>query len=397
MTSLDAPDDLTFGIFLAPFHPVGQNPTLALERDLQLIEHLDALGFNEAWFGEHHSAGYEIIASPEVFIAAAAQRTRHIRLGTGVSSLPYHHPFMLADRLVLLDHLTRGRLMIGVGPGALPSDAFMMGIDPAKQRDMMEEGLEAILLLLEGKAPVTMETEWFTLVQARLQMRPFQRPYPEVAVAAQISPAGPRAAGKFGCGLLSIGATSAAGGFDILGSHWEVMDERAAEFGTTVDRSKWRLVGPMHIADTKEQAIADVAFGLEEWVDYFQRVAALPIAPDTTNFDTLVDALIASGFAVIGTVDDAVAQIERLRVQSGGFGTFLLMGHEWADTAATRHSYELFARYVAPQFQDSSRTLTASRDWAAENRPEFIGAAGNAVMSAIVKHQEEKANKNAHA
>jgi limonene 1,2-monooxygenase len=397
MTSLDAPDDLTFGIFLAPFHPVGQNPTLALERDLQLIEHLDALGFNEAWFGEHHSAGYEIIASPEVFIAAAAQRTRHIRLGTGVSSLPYHHPFMLADRLVLLDHLTRGRLMIGVGPGALPSDAFMMGIDPAKQRDMMEEGLEAILLLLEGKAPVTMETEWFTLVEARLQMRPFQRPYPEVAVAAQISPAGPRAAGKFGCGLLSIGATSAAGGFDILGSHWEVMDERAAEFGTTVDRSKWRLVGPMHIADTKEQAIADVAFGLEEWVDYFQRVAALPIAPDTTNFDTLVDALIASGFAVIGTVDDAVAQIERLRVQSGGFGTFLLMGHEWADTAATRHSYELFARYVAPQFQDSSRTLTASRDWAAENRPEFIGAAGNAVMSAIVKHQEEKANKNAHA
>jgi limonene 1,2-monooxygenase len=397
MTSLDAPDDLTFGIFLAPFHPVGQNPTLALERDLQLIEHLDALGFDEAWFGEHHSAGYEIIASPEVFIAAAAQRTRTIRLGTGVSSLPYHHPFMLADRLVLLDHLTRGRLMIGVGPGALPSDAFMMGIDPAKQRDMMEEGLEAILLLLEGKAPVTMETEWFKLVQARLQMRPFQRPYPEVAVAAQISPAGPRAAGKFGCGLLSIGATSAAGGFDILGSHWEVMDERAAEFGTTVDRAKWRLVGPMHIADTKEQAIADVAFGLEEWVDYFQRVAALPIAPDTTNFDSLVDALIASGFAVIGTVDDAVAQIERLRVQSGGFGTFLLMGHEWADTAATRHSYELFARYVAPQFQDSSRTLTASRDWAAENRPEFIGAAGNAVMSAIVKHHEEKANKNAHA
>jgi limonene 1,2-monooxygenase len=397
MTTIDAADHLKFGIFLAPFHPVGQNPTLALERDLQLIEHLDQLGFNEAWFGEHHSAGYEIIASPEVFIAAVAQRTRHIRLGTGVSSLPYHHPFILADRLVLLDHLTRGRLMIGVGPGALPSDAFMMGIDPAKQRDMMEEGLEALLLLLEGKAPVTMETEWFKLVGARLQMRPYQHPYPEVAVAAQVSPAGPRAAGKYGCSLLSIGATSAAGGFDILGSHWEVMDERAAEFGTTVDRSNWRLVGPMHIADTREQAIADVAFGLEQWVDYFQRVAALPIAPDTTNFDSLVDALIASGFAVIGTVEDAIAQIERLRVQSGGFGTFLLMGHEWADTAATRHSYELFARYVAPEFQDSSRTLTASRDWAAENRPAFIGAAGNAVMSAIQKHHEEKATKAANA
>ena len=397
MTTIDAGDHLNFGIFLAPFHAVGQSPTLALERDLQLIEHLDQLGFNEAWIGEHHSAGYEIIASPEVFIAVAAQRTRHIRLGTGVSSLPYHHPFMLADRLVLLDHLTRGRLMIGVGPGALPSDAFMMGIDPAKQRDMMEESLGAILLLLEGKEPVTMETDWFRLVGARLQMRPFQRPYPEVAVAAQVSPAGPRAAGKFGCSLLSIGATSAAGGFDILGGHWDVMEERAAEFGTTVDRAKWRLVGPMHIAETKEQAVADVAFGLEQWVDYFQRVAALPLAPNTADFDTLVDALIGSGFAVIGTVDDAIAQIDRLRAQSGGFGTFLLMGHEWADTAATRRSYELFARYVAPQFQDASRTLTASRDWAAENRPEFIGAAGNAVLSAIQQHQDEKAAKASNA
>src|SRR4028119_73074 len=161
---------LKFGIFLAPFHPVGQNPTLALERDLALVEHLDALGVDEAWVGEHHSAGYETIASPEVFIAAAAQRTKHIRLGTGVSSLPYHHPLMLADRMVLLDHLTRGRVMLGCGPGALPSDAFMMGIEVAKQRDMMEEALEAILALLRSDEPVTMETEWFTLRDARLQL-----------------------------------------------------------------------------------------------------------------------------------------------------------------------------------------------------------------------------------
>ena len=391
MTSIDAQGRLGFGIFLAPFHPVGQNPTLALERDLELIEHLDRLGFDEAWFGEHHSAGYEIIASPEVFIAAAAQRTRHIRLGTGVSSLPYHQPLILADRIVLLDHLTRGRVMLGVGPGALPSDAYMMGIDPARQRDMMEESLEAILLLLAGET-VTMETDWFKLVKARLQLRPYQRPMPEVAVAAQISPAGPRLAGRFGLSLLSLGATT-EGGFDVLGSHWEVITERSEEFSTTVDRNNWRLVGPMHIADTREQATADVAFGLEEWVDYFQRVAALPIAPNTDNFDSLVDALNASGIAVIGTVSDAIAQIERLQVQSGGFGTYLCMGHEWADTAATRHSYELLARYVAPHFQGTTETLTASRDWAAENRPEFIGAAGNAVMSAIAKHHEEKAAK----
>jgi limonene 1,2-monooxygenase len=258
---------------------------------------------------------------------------------------------------------------------------------------MMEEALEAILQLFAGET-VSMETEWFRLVKARLQLRPYQRPFPEIGVAAQVSPSGPRLAGRFGCSLLSLGATT-EGGFDVLGSHWQVMEERAAEFGTTVDRNAWRLVGPIHIADTKEQAIADVEFGLEEWVDYFQRVAALPIAPDTDNFASLVDALNASGIAVIGTVDDAIAQIERLQAQSGGFGTYLCMGHEWADTAATRHSYELLARYVAPHFQDTAATLTASRDWAAENRPEFIGAAGAAVMSAIQKHHDEKAHKAA--
>jgi limonene 1,2-monooxygenase len=381
-----------FGIFLAPFHPVGQNPTLALARDLDLIVHLDRLGFDEAWIGEHHSAGYEIIASPEVFIATAAERTRHIRLGTGVSSLPYHQPLMLADRMVLLDHLTRGRVMLGVGPGALPSDAYMMGIEVARQRDMMEEALEAILLLLRSDEPVTYQTDWFTLRDARLQLRPYTQPHLEVAVAAQVSPAGPRAAGRFGCSLLSIGATS-AGGFDVLGHHWNVVEERAAQFGQVADRSAWRLVGPIHIAETREQAAADVEFGLAQWVDYFQRVAALPLAPDATGHDSLVDALNASGFAVIGTPDDAIAQLRRLDEQSGGFGTFLCMAHEWADRPETLRSYELLARYVMPEINGSAATLTASRDWAAENRPEFIGAAGNAVMSAIQQHAEERAAK----
>jgi limonene 1,2-monooxygenase len=380
---------MRFGIFLAPFHPVGQNPTLALARDLDLIVHLDRLGYDEAWIGEHHSAGYEIIASPEVFIATAAERTRHIRLGTGVSSLPYHQPLMLADRMVLLDHLTHGRVMLGVGPGALPSDAYMMGIEVARQRDMMEEALEAILLLLRSDEPVNYQTDWFTLRDARLQLRPYTQPHLEVAVAAQVSPAGPRAAGRFGCSLLSIGATS-AGGFDVLGHHWNVVEERAAQFGQVADRSGWRLVGPMHIADTAEQARADVEFGLAEWVDYFQRVAALPLAPDASGHDSLVDALNASGFAVIGTPDDAIAQLRRLSEQSGGFGTFLCMAHEWADRPQTLRSYELLARYVMPEINGTAAPLTASRDWAAENRPEFIGAAGAAIMSAIQRHQEEK-------
>jgi limonene 1,2-monooxygenase len=387
---------LTFGAFIAPFHPVGQNPTLAIERDLELVVRLDQLGFNEAWIGEHHSAGYEIIASPEVAIAVLSQRTKNIKLGTGVSSLPYHQPLILADRMVLLDHITRGRVMFGVGPGALPSDAFMMGIDPAVQRDRMEESLEAILALLDGSELVTRQADWFTLRNARLQLRPYTHPRFEVAVAAQVSPAGPRAAGRFGLSLLSIGATT-AGGFDILGAHWVTMEERAAEFGTTVDRAKWRLVGPMHIAETEAQARKDVAFGLAQWVDYFERVAALPLAPNTLDPDKLVDALMETGFAVVGTPEMAVAQIERLKEQSGGFGTFLLMAHEWADREATLHSYELFAREVMPHFQGSIPSLVGSRDWAAENRPEFIGAVGGAIMQAISDHQAEREAKKSTA
>jgi limonene 1,2-monooxygenase len=380
---------LRFGIFLAPFHPAGQNPTLALERDLELIVRLDQLGYHEAWIGEHHSAGFELIASPEVFIGVAAERTRHIRLGTGVSSLPYHHPLMLADRMVLLDHLTRGRVMFGVGPGALPSDAYMMGIEVERQRDMMEEALEAIIALLTTDEPVTREAGWFTLRDARLQLRPYTSPCFEIAVAAQISPAGPRAAGRFGASLLSLGATS-AGGFDVLGAHWETCEERAARFGQTVDRRRWRLVGPMHIRETEEQARADVEHGLADWIRYFQEVAALAIAPATDDPHQLVEAMNASGIAVIGTPEMAAAQIERLIEQSGGFGTYLFMAHEWADRSATLASYELFAREVMPRFTGAAERAVRSRNWAAERRPEFIGAAVNAIGKAIAEHQAEK-------
>ncbi len=384
---------MKFGIFLAPFHPVGQNPTLALHRDLELVSRLDELGYDEAWIGEHHSAGFEIIASPEVFIAVASERTKNIRLGTGVSSLPYHHPLMLADRMVLLDHLTRGRVMFGVGPGALPSDAFMMGIDPQKQRDMMEESLEAILQLFTSDGVVNASCDWFQLKDARLQLRPFSKPHMEVAVAAQVSPSGPRLAGRFGLGLLSIGATS-IGGFDALSSHWQVMEERAEKFGTTVDRNKWRLVGPIHIAETEEIARAEVAFGLHKWVEYFLKVAALPLAPDTDDPNKLVDALNSSGMAVIGTPEMAIKRIKELEGKSGGFGTFLAMSHEWANRENTLKSYELFAREVMPHFQSSMDRLIDSRNWAAENRPSFIGAATNAVMAAVQSHYAEKSSED---
>ena len=385
---------LRFGIFLAPFHPVDENPTAALRRDFELVEWLDQLGYDEAWIGEHHSAGYEIIASPELFIAAAAERTKHIRLGTGVSSLPYHHPLMLADRIMQLDHQTQGRVMFGVGPGALPSDAFMMGIDPLKQRDMMDEAIGVLVPLLRGET-VSYECDWFKLREARLQLAPYTRPQVEICVASQVSPSGARAAGKHGLGLLSIGATT-TGGFNALASNWQICEERAAEFGQTVDRNAWRLVAPVHVAETRDKARENVKFGLEKWLRYFQEVAALPLAPPG-EIDNAIEALIRSGLAVIGDPNDAIAQLERLEKQSGGYGCFLQMVHNWADFAQTKRSYELVARYVMPRFQGLNRGREASMEWAARNRPTFMGAVGTAIMTEIQKHAQEQQRKQKQA
>ena len=358
---------MKFGAFIAPFHPLNENPTLALERDLELVQHMDNLGYDEAWIGEHHSAGYELIASPELFIATVAERTRTIKLGTGVSSLPYHHPLMLADRINQLDHITRGRVMFGAGPGSLPSDAFMMGIPVAKQRDMMDEALDAIVPLLRGET-VNMKTDWFELKDARLQLTPWSRPNVDIAIASTVSP-------------------TAAVGFNALASNWQIAEKNAKENGHTVSRDNWRLVGPVHVAETREKARENVRFGLEKWLFYFREVAALPLAP--TDGSDPVDALIESGMAVIGTPDDCIAQINRLQEQSGGFGTFLQMAHNWADFAETKRSYELIARYVMPHFQETNVNRGLSLDWARTNREAFIGEAMMAVGSRVAQHIEK--------
>lgn len=381
---------LRFGAFIAPFHPLNENPTLALERDIELVQHMDRLGYDEAWIGEHHSAGYELIASPELFIATVAERTKHIKLGTGVSSLPYHHPLMLADRINQLDHITRGRVMLGVGPGSLPSDAFLMGIPVAKQRDRMDEALDVMVKLLRGEE-VTHVSDWFELHEARLQMTPWSRPSVEICTASQVSPTGATAAGRHGLGLLSIGATQ-TGGFNALASNWAIAEETAAAHGNTMNRSQWRLVGPMHIAETREQAREDVRFGLENWLYYFREVAALPLAP--ADGSDPVDVLIASGMAVIGTPDDAIAQIERLEKQSGGFGAFLFMDHNWANWDRKKNSYELMARYVFPRFQGLNENREISLKWAAENRPRFIGEAMAAVGARVAQHVQSKGTEN---
>jgi limonene 1,2-monooxygenase len=388
------PKGLKFGVFHPPYHlPTGRNPQLLLRRDVEFIQHLDRLGFDEAWIGEHHSCGSEIVAEPLQMCTYLAPLTTNIALGTGVLSLPYHNPLWVADRIVLADHLTRGRVKLGLGPGALTTDAYMIGLDPTTQRDALEEDVDVLMRLLRDDEPVSVETDRYKLQDARLQMKPYTDF--EIAIAATASPTGPRIAGRHGVSLLSIGATMAAhapDAVDLLALMWDVYDERCEEFGHTAKRDGWRLVGPMHIAESREQAEQDVRHGIDAWFDYFQDTQSathFAVAGKTT--DERMAWVVESGLGVIGTPDDAATQIEHLVAQSkGGFGSYLFMTHEWADWPQTLRSYELFAEYVMPRFQGSLEPLISSERWAQTRRDELGAAQMTSVQNAMAKHQAER-------
>jgi limonene 1,2-monooxygenase len=367
---------MSFGVFLAPYHPVGHSPLVTFRRDLEIIQRCDELGFDEAWVGEHHSAAWENIADPAVFLAAAGERTHRIRLGSGVVSLPYHHPMMVADRFVQLDYLTNGRAMLGVGPGALISDAVMMGIDPVTQRGRMDESLGVIIRLLAGDV-VTHTSDWFALQEARLQMLPVNGTMP-IAVASTTSPSGMVCAGTHGVGVLSLGA-GLIGGKKDLAAQWAMGQKAAAAAGRELRREDWRLVIRAHLAESREQAIAAVREGREQERQlYYRRVAGM-------RNETTLEEEIEQDTSIVGTPEDMIAALHRLHDATGGFGGFMVLANDWAPHDATLRSYELMALRVLPELKGQLAPLRASYDMVAENKRSY----GAPAMAAITRAFED--------
>lgn len=381
---------IRFGAFLAPHHPIGEHPLLQYRKDLDLVEHLDKLGFDEFWCGEHHSTGWEVIASPEMFLAAAAMRTHTIKLGTGVVSLPYHHPFNVTQRMVQLDVMSGGRAIFGSGPGALPSDAYMLGIDPMVQRDRQDEALGVIRRLLAGES-VTYECEWFRMRDAQLHLFPLQEDMPFV-VASTISPSGMTLAGKHRTGVLSIASMSNAG-LTALPTQWKFAEDSAAKHGNTVNRKDWRVLLAWHIAETREQAKEEAKHGLMRWHnEYNVGTLGRPGAVAYATPDEAVEALAYAeqSAAIVGTPDDLVKAIRDVYAVSGGFGTVIGFVSDWANQEATRRSWDLVARYVIPEVNGLLEPYRKSRQHVAENR-EIFERAGAAVLQKIADHEGARA------
>jgi limonene 1,2-monooxygenase len=376
-----------FGAFLAPHHPIGENPTLQFRRDLKFVEHLDELGYDEFWCGEHHSSGWEMIASPEMFLAAAGERTKRIKLGTGVVSLPYHHPYNVAQRMVQLDHMTGGRAIFGSGPGALPSDAHTLGIDPMTQRDRQDDAIGVIRRLFKGER-VTKKTEWYTLQDAALQLLPLQEDM-EFVVASQVSPSGMTLAGKYGIGIISLGSMSSQGLLS-LPTQWGFAEQAAAKHGTKVDRKNWRVLLSWHVAETREKAREEAKHGLMKWhneyiVGTLQRPGDGPFSsPDEAVDKTAFEDGSAS---VIGTPDDLVKVIKDVYAKSGGFGTVVGFVHDWANIENTMRSWDMVARYVIPEINGYVAKLRESQKFLIENREVFVRA-GQAIMAKIMENKD---------
>lgn len=347
-----------FGLFLQPIHDPHHDPGVALEDDLTLIEHVDRLGFDDVWIGEHHSTGWETIASPAVFIAAAAARTRRIRLGSGVVPLPLHHPLVTAGEYALLDHLTGGRSMLGVGPGGgLPSDPLVFALEPSRQPAMFTERFDVLMRLFLEHEPFDYDGDGFALRNAVLNLRPRSAPHPEIGIVAGRSEDALVRIGRHGTRWL-IGAP-----LDAIDEAWTHVERGASDAGRSVSRDIADLPVTVHLADDRDRAFEEVRRGAaRERFDFATPVTGAP-PPDVAP-DDWIDHLAAQPTVVIGTPDDAIEKLTSL-IDRTAVGGFLITAKWWAGREATLRSYDLLARYVMPALRRTDRDLAIAANAAA--------------------------------
>lgn len=354
-----------FSIFMQPIHRPDENPTLALERDLELIEHLDRLGYDEVWIGEHHTTGWETISSPAVFIAAAAARTRTIKLGSGIVPLSIHHPFVVANDYILLDHLTRGRAMLGLGAGGgLPSDPYVFGLERDRQQPRFIERFDVLMDLLATTEPISVDGDGFALRDAVLQLRPYTWPHMTIALVTGSNPQTLERIGRHGLRWL------AGIGPDRFEASWDQITASASKAGRTAERHDASLAVTMHIAPTRSQALAEIRDGAaHERFEFSTPVSGHPL-PDIAR-DEWADHLAEQPNSIIGSPEDAIAKISTLREQTG-VGGLLITAKEWATRAEAMRSWELFATRVVPHFQGSLVGLQASEAAARAAVPGYV-------------------------
>jgi len=358
---------MDYGLFIMPLHPPGRPVADTYDDDLQTLIAADQLGYSEAWIGEHFTSPWENIPCPDLLIAKAAGRTERIRLGTGVVLMPFHNPLEVALRFATLDHLTRGRFMLGVGSGGIAGDRRAFGIDLSgpDAATLTREGVEVVERAWAGE-PFSYQGKFFQFdVPARDEttgalLRPYQDPHPPIAIAGvSRSSVGLALAGERGWIPMSTNFLQA----DVLRQHWLSIESGARRGGRVPSRRAWRIAREIHVAETHEQAWRDAREGgmARAFSEYMLPLVASgpyglqafkPIDGDVPDAAITIDYLLENVW-IVGTPDECAAKLRALYEAVGGFGTVLMIGHDWhPHPEKWTRSIELFAERVMPQLRD---------------------------------------------
>ena len=359
---------MRYGYFMMPMHPPGSVLADTLDLDLRQIERLEQLGYEEAWIGEHFTAEWENIPSPELFIAAALQRTTTIKLGTGVSCLPNHNPFHLAHRIAQLDHMARGRFLFGIGSGGFIGDFQVVDIDPrsGRQRQVTVDIIDTVLKLWEDPTPGPYaKDDWkFTVPEPDLEIakhvhvRPFTQPHPPIAVAGVSEKSDTLVlAGERGWIPMSINMVPTR----VLKTHWQGVEEGARRSGRTPSRSEWRVARTVHVAETSEQARREALEGApgRDFSRYFipmmkktGRISGLKVDPAMSN-DDITPEYLADNIWIVGDPDEVARKLRAIYDEVGGFGAVLALAADWGGSGEVwDRSMRLFAEEVMPKLAD---------------------------------------------
>lgn len=351
---------MKLGLFMMPVHPPEKDRTACFEEDLELIVHADELGYTEAWIGQHHSVAWEPIPSNDVFIANALPRTKNIRFGTGVSLVPLHHPVNIAVRLALLDHLSRGRLYCGFGQSGIRTDLslFDLPTDPKTLGLMTVEGIDMILKLWQTDAPFDFKGDFWRIrideqrpdIASGVVLKPYQKPHPPIAMSIiKGQSMAARMAGQRGYIPISGNLVP----MSTLPQHWETYCAGAAEAERpTPEHSIWRVARNIFVGESNEEAMRHALSGtfarsFDYLIRLIGRVDGLKEDPDMPN-EAVTPEYAVKKLAIVGDVDECIRRLREVWNVTGGFGTLLMIAHDWDDRAKWIRSMELLINEVVP-------------------------------------------------
>jgi len=353
---------MKLGLFMMPVHPPEKPRTQCFEEDIELIIQAEELGLTEAWIGQHHTLAWEPIPSNDVFIANVFPRTRNIRLGTGVSILPQHHPANVAVRLALLDHLSHGRLNCGFGQGGVPTDHELFGLPDAKTQGLMTlEGIDLILKLWQAEAPFEFKGQFWNLKIARPNaalgmgelLKPYQQPHPPIAMSViKSNSMAAHLAGQRSYIPLSTNLVPAS----TVTEHWRVYSSAAQEAGLDPPkRSIWRVARSIYVgestADARKHALSGTfARSFEYMCTLMKSANMLHLVKHDLQVpdEEVTPEYILKHLCIVGDPDECILQLRELWQRTGGFGTLLMIAHDWDDKAKWTRSLELLVKAVLP-------------------------------------------------